>query len=328
KLEKHLAKRCKRKFAMMTSSCTDALYFSLKAAGVGKGDEIPVTSFSFISSASCILRTGAIPVFTDIDPVSYMMDLSSLEKYISPQTKAIVAVHLNGQTLPFDKLREFAAKHKLSIIEDAAQALGASWNGEPAGSAGKISCLSFDPTKIVGGYGTAGAVLTDNPEYAEKIRMLRYHGRNNNREYETEGYNSHPSCWQAALIDMQLANLDQIISGRNRVAERYTKQLSAIGKIKLPVILPVNRHNFHKYIIRVEKRDDLKKHLTVHGIETMIHYPAPLSSQPVFKDFTSRFPLVNAEKAAKEVLSLPVYPELTDGEIDYICEKINEFYKN
>ncbi len=326
--EKEIANCCDRKYAIAVGSCTDALFFALKANGIKPNDEVLVTSFSYIASASPILRAGAIPVFVDIDPNTLMMDMKDLENKITTRSKAIIAVHLFGEMLNVDALQEIAAKKKLIIIEDAAQALGCEWNSKKAGSIGTCSCISFDPTKIVGAFGSGGILLCDDYSISQSIRKLRFHGKNTETgQFENLGYNSRMGTVQAALINFQLQMLKEIIAKRNEIASLYEQKLSKIKCLKLPRPHTGNLHTYHKYVIQTDQRNSLKAYLDSKGITTLIHYPFLLPNLPLFERPTQKKEnFQSANKAREEVLSLPIYPELCKEEIETICNTINSFF--
>lgn len=328
--ENKIGSYCNRRFAVAVGSCTDALYFALLATGIKPGDEVLVTSFSFIASVSPILRAGAIPVFTDIDPSTYMMDPADLERKISPRTKAIVAVHLFGQTLPIDRIEEISSGYQLALIEDAAQSIGAHDNGRMAGSMGHASCMSFDPTKVIGAFGNGGVLLTDDAEIASRVRKYHYHGKNmDTGEFEILGFNSRLASSQAALLTLQLDWLPGWIAERARVAGIYMDDLRSLPDITLPVTRPGSNHVYHKFVIRAGKeRDRLMAHLGKNGIKTMIHYSNALFENPLFRDFPYKAEsLANVHKATQEVLSLPVYPYMTDEEAHFVTTTIQKYYK-
>lgn len=324
-LEKKLSEYCSRKYCYTVSSCTDALIFSLLALDIKPGDEVIVTSFSFISSASAILHAGATPVFVDINPNTCLSSEQDIFNKITEKTKAVILVQLYGQMHSKKLVEDIEKKYGIPVIEDAAQSFGSIYENIKSGSSGTISCLSFDPTKVIGGFGTGGAVLTNNDEIAEKINMLRNHGRNKKRNIILPGYNSQITSYQAALINLQLNKLEEYIDKRKLIAERYDAAFKILPEVKT-LIIPENIvHNYHKYIIITENRDALRQFLKEHGIETMIHYSDILPEQPVFKDYNKNdYPF--AKKISKQILSLPLYPELKNEESDYICSIISSFF--
>lgn len=320
-MEKNLQILCGRKHAIAVNSCTDALYFSLLAASIGPGDEVIVPALSFVASATPVIRTGAKVVFADT-LADGNINLKEAEKKVGKNTKAIIPVHLYGKMISPADLKKFAKKNNLFIIEDSAQALGSSYGNIPAGNTGFCSCFSFDPSKIVGAFGTGGAVLCDDDKTAAKIKAWRGQGKDKGL-FIWPGYNSRLSTLQAALINLQLKNLDKIIKQRNKIAEIYYKALS-----ELPLTLPdVNTKeltcNFHKYPVRTKQRNALKNFLNGQGIETAVHYPYLLPGQPVFGRDKGKYPV--AESVSMTTLSLPIYPELSKEETDYICKQIKDF---
>lgn len=324
-LEEWLKKISGRKHVITVNSCTDALYFSLRAAGIGKGDEVIVPALSFIATASPVIRTGATPVFADVMPDGNL-DLEDARKRITPSTKAFIVVHLYGRMSDPEGLQRFAKKTGLVMIEDAAQALGSYYNRIKAGRIGLYGCISFDPSKIIGAFGTGGAVLTNDEESAKKIRIWRAQGKNPDNGLFTEtGYNSRLSTLQAALLVMQMKKIKHIVAERNRVAFEYHRQLYKLPLEIMPAPGGKSCWNYHKYPVATPLRDELKAFLAEKGIETQIHYPYLLSDQPLFGSHTEDFPV--ARHISQQTLSLPIYPELTAEEINYVCLAIHEFFK-
>jgi UDP-2-acetamido-2-deoxy-ribo-hexuluronate aminotransferase len=327
-LEEQIAKICERKYAITTSSCTDALFLSLLAAGVGKGNEVILTSFSYIASLSPVLMCGATPVFIDTNEDTFSMDISKIEKYITSKTKAIIFVQLFGVSQDISQLTELARRRGIILIEDAAQALGAISNKVPGGKQGDFSCISFDPTKIVSAFGTGGVILTDKYEYYKKLSKLVHHGRNEHDEYEDLGYNSKIAALNAALISMQLDELELTIQQTNLVALRYYENLQNTHNIKMHMPAKTQLSSFHKFVIVCDKRDQLRQYLKTNGVETRIHYDILLHEQPLLSKFKfTKHNTKNSELLKTKVLSLPIYPGLSFSEIDYICSTINNFYK-
>lgn len=324
--EQEISKLCNRKYAVAVANCTDALYFSLLSAGIKKGDEVLVTGFSFIASVTPILRVGAIPVFVDINSESFMMNLDDLKKKITPSTKGIVAVHLFGQMLPMNELNEIAQANKLILVEDAAQALGSQQEGQPAGSMGLASCFSFDPTKIVGAFGTGGVILTDDEEVFNSAKRLRYHGKNmKTGEFEVLGYNSRLPTLQAALINLQLRWLPKWISERNNIAQAYNTELSSIDHISIPRTVNKNDHTYHKYVIKIKNRAAVVSGLQENGIQTQVHYERAVFEHPLFNEFTCKTAnLAMVHELKNQVLSLPIYPGLESKEVQQICTVLKE----
>ncbi len=327
-LESTVAEICGRGHAVAVGSCTDALAFALMAHGIGAGDEVLVTSYSFVASVSPILRVGAVPRFVDIEPDHYMMDLDSLAGGLTERTRALLAVDLFGQSMPVEEVERFARTHGLILIEDAAQALGSYDGARQGGSIGHTSCLSFDPTKVVGSFSSAGALLTDDPEIAEQVRMLRYHGRGPvSREYELLGYNSQLASDMAGILCYKLTLMNEWERARVRIAETYAAELSDLEQVKLPFARPGSHHIFHKFVMRAERRDELKRYLQDRGIDTMIHYPMPLCDLANLRTSVPHQPSVPVARAtSKEVLSLPIFPELTEDEVQYVAAAVRAFY--
>lgn len=327
-LEKSLENLCDRKFAITTASCTDAIFFALKAAGIKQGDEVILPSFSYIASLSPILMYGAIPVFADINPSTLVLEIEHIENIITKKTKAIIFVQLFGNTSNLDKLQKICHDSKIVLIEDAAQALGSSCGKLKGASQGDFSCISFDPTKIVSAYGTGGAVMTNNEKYNNKLQMLIHHGRNNKDEFEILGYNSKIPEVNAALINLQLSFLDKTIEETNNIAEHYISNLKNIAEIKFVKTNADNISTFHKFVIFAERRDELKIFLRQNGIETRIHYSPLLHEQKLLKDYKYFNHDMSVSKQVKQkVLSLPIYTGLKKEEIDYICACIQNFYR-
>lgn len=306
------------------NSCTDALFFALRAAGIQPGDEILVTDFSFIASASCIGRLGAKPVFVDVDE-TYNMDLEKAALLISAKTRGLVFVHLYGLMSDPKDVEAFTDRHDLILIEDAAQAVGATFQSRAAGSLGKISCISFDPTKPLSAPGSGGIALTDDSEAAAQIRRLRYHGKTGGGEFSEMGYNSQMPSLTAAVLNVKL-KLNAVWMGRRRsIAEYYMETLSDLD-IGLPVETKGAVHIYHKFVIRTPDRDSLKAFLSQKGIQTMIHYQLPLHRQPCFSSSPYRdadYP--NTMSFSKTVLSLPIHPFLTDAEVEVIAHTVRKW---
>jgi dTDP-4-amino-4,6-dideoxygalactose transaminase len=320
KFEQACAQWTGRKYAVAVGSCTDALIFSLQALGIGAGDEVLVTAFSFVASASAILHVGARPVFVDICADHLMMDEKELTRLRTSRCKAVLAVHLTGQLLPratMDILRSL----DLPVIEDFAQAFGARNEELRGGQLGLISCTSFDPTKILGGFSSGGMAFTDDEDLAEKLRLRRYHGRVEN-SFATLGGNSQMSELTCAYLRYRLERLNEIIARRQQIAARYKRALENIPELELPCALPGNLHTWQKFLLRSNRRSPLYHFLREQGIETKIQYSKPLHQEPVFA-CTQSLPV--AENVAQECLALPIYPELTDREVDSVCACIQEF---
>ena len=281
-----------------------------------------VTDFSFVASASCIKRLGANPIFIDIDD-SYKMDLEKAALAITDRTKALIYVHPYGEMGDPDEIEAFARQKNLILIEDAAQAFGASAKGIKAGSLGLISCLSFDPTKVVGAPGSAGIILTDNEKIYQKALKLRYHGKNNKGQYEFVGHNSQMPSITAALLSLKVDLIEQWIRKRHRIAEYYVDNIH--NDLILPNLDQTKVHTFHKFVIRSSQRDRLKTFLADLGVQTLIHYRSPLHSELCFQPNDFLFPDPLVESICSQVLSLPIHPMLTDAEVEHVVQSVNHF---
>ncbi len=331
--EAALAERCERRHAVAVGSGTDGLFFALVAAGVGPGHEVVMPAISFIASASCVLRAGAVPVFADVDE-HLMLDAGAARAALSPRTRAILAVDLFGQVVDAAALHALADERGLALVEDAAQALGASTHApdgatktlgaRPAGSIGLLSCCSFDPTKTVAAPGSGGAVLTDDDELAAHLRRLRWHGRDEHGRHVHLGYNSQlPTASAAILLDKLTRDDAAWTKRRQAIAARYDAALD--GSPHRPVgVAPGCTHVFHKYAVRSPARDTLRDHLHSHGVTTLVHYAAPLARQPMFDGSCRETPCPNAERACAELLSLPIHAQLTDAEVDRVCAALRD----
>jgi len=331
-LEKEIAKFLGVKYTIGVNSGTDALSLSLKALGIGLGDEVITTPFTFIATAEAIVNLGAKPVFVDINPRTFNINPDKIEEKITQRTKAIIPVHLFGQVADMDKIMKTSRRHGLYVIEDAAQAIGAEYKGRKAGTIGNCGCFSFFPSKNLGTYGDGGAVITDNKRLADKIKLLRNHGSSAKEKYRNLilGTNSRLDTIQAAILRVKLNYLEKWNKKRAENAAYYTRLFREVKDMVTPHIEQNTIHIFHQYTIRVNKkiRKKLIDYLNREGIPTQIYYPLPLHLQPVFKYLGYKkgdFP--EAEKAAKEVLSLPIYPELSQKDQNFIIKKIKEFYE-
>ena len=306
---------------------TDSLYIIMKALGIGHGDEVITVANSWISSSETIGQTGAKPIFVDIDPTYLSMDVTQLEQKITPQTKAVIAVHLHGQMADIEAIKNICDKHKLFLIEDCAQSHLSESNGKIAGTIGTAGSFSFYPGKNLGAYGDAGCIVTNDAALAMKCRMFANHGALKKHEHEIEGINSRLDGIQAAVLNVKIPHLKSWTAARQSNAALYRAALSEISQIKYIAEKPNTKHSYHLFIILSEERDALKAHLEAAGIETAIHYPTPL---PLLKAYAAEgytaadFP--NAAQASSQMLSLPMYPELTSEQINYIAQSIKAFY--
>ena len=331
--EKAISKFTESKYSVGVNSGTDAIFLSLKALEISKGDEVITTPFTFFATAETIANTGAKPVFVDINPNTYNIDASKIEKAITKKTKAIMPVHLYGQMANMKKITQIANSKGLYIIEDAAQALGAKMrmaNGkwQMAGSVGITGCFSFFPTKNLGAFGDAGMITTNDEKLAEKIKMLRSPGSRKKYNHEIIGVNSRLDELQAAILNVKFPYLRKWNDLRRKIAHAYTKNLSSVKQIKTPFVADNNYHTFHQYTIRTKHRDELKEYLEKNGIPVAIHYSLPLHLQPAFKYLGyKKGDFLEAEKAADEVLSLPIYPEMDKKNQMEVVDKIKNFFK-
>lgn len=327
-LEQEVAAYCGCAYGVGVASGTDALRLSLAALGVGPGDEVITTPFTFVATANTISHSGARPVFVDIDPATFNIDPDAAAAAVTPRTKAIVPVHLYGQPADMDAILAVARRHSLHVIEDAAQAIGAEDRGRRAGSIGVCGCLSFYPTKNLGAYGDAGMVVTNDRDLADKLDVLRRQGGKTKYFHEVLGFNSRLDTMQAAILRVKLRYLDRWQEARREVACRYDRLLAAAGApVTLPHVRPGVRHVYHQYTIRAPQRDALAEFLKQRGIGSMIYYPLPLHRQGLYRDLgMGEGSLPNAEAAGREVLSLPMYPELTAAQQEQIVAAIAAFY--
>jgi dTDP-4-amino-4,6-dideoxygalactose transaminase len=320
--EREFAQYCGASACAALNSGTSALHLALLAADVGPGDEVITVPFTFVASVAAILYTGARPVLIDIDRRSFTMDPSAIESAITPRTKAIMPVHLYGQVADLDPILEIARRHGLAVIEDAAQAHGSLYKGRRAGSIGDISCFSFYPTKNLGAYGEGGAITTNNPEYAKKIRMLRDWGQEGKYRHVLRGYNYRMEGLQGAILRVKLRYLEKWTEARRAIAAEYHRLLAGSG-VMLPVEMPWARHVYHVYTVRSEDRDALQASLRADGIQTAVHYAIPAHLQPAYADLGyGAGSLPESEAAARQVLSLPIYPELTETAIAKVAAAV------
>jgi dTDP-4-amino-4,6-dideoxygalactose transaminase len=310
------------------NSGTDALYLALKAAGVKAGDEVITTPFTFIATAEVICWLNARPVLVDICPDTLNIDPGKLEQAVTAKTKAVIPVHLYGQAAEMDQIMPLAERHSLKVIEDCAQSLGARYRGRQTGSFGHLAGFSFYPSKNLGAYGDGGLVLTGQEDLADQVRMLRQHGQDKKYHHTTIGMNSRLDALQAAVLSVKLKHLDKWNKLRREKAAYYDQMLNGVGDVATPQVRSQNEHIYHQYTIRTSSRDQLVEHLKKSGIPTAIHYPIPLHLQPAFS-FLGLKPgsLPVAEKAAAEVVSLPIYPEIPREQQDAVGNAIMNFYK-
>jgi len=320
--EQEFAAYCGTAECIALNSGTSALHLALLAAGVGPGDEVITVPFTFVASVAAVIYAGARPVLVDIDPLSFTIDPAAIEAAITPRTKAILPVHLYGQPSDMDPIMEIAKRHGLVVIEDAAQAHGAKYKGRPVGSIGDMACFSFYPGKNLGAYGEGGAVTTSNPEYARTIRMLRDWGQDRKYHHVLRGYNYRMEGFQGAILRVKLRHLERWTEARRTIVGKYN-QLLADSSVERPKEMPWARHVYHVYTLRTDDRDGLQAALNAEGIQTGIHYPVPVHLQPAYADLgyaKGAFP--HSERAAAEVLSLPLYPEMTDAQSEAVSRVV------
>jgi dTDP-4-amino-4,6-dideoxygalactose transaminase len=326
--EEEIAKLCGVAHGVGLASGTDALILALRACGVRAGDEVLLPPFTFVATGSAVSALGAKPVFAEIRPDTYNIDPSELERRVTPRTRAIVVVHLYGLPADMDAILAFARSRKLPVIEDNAQAIGASYKGLRTGSLGDAACFSFYPTKNLGACGDAGMLVTNSPELAARVRTLRNHGQSEKYRSSEPGWNSRLDEIQAAILRVKLRHLSDWQRARQSHAAEYNRLLSQIPGVMPPLAPEGFEHVYHQYTIRVEQRDALQKFLGERKIGSTVYYPYPLHLQPLYASLghkPSDFP--HAERAAQEVLSLPMYPELRNEQIARVVEAIADFLK-
>ena len=320
--ENEFARYCGSSEAIGVNSGTSALHLALLACGIGPGDEVITSPFTFVASAATIVYTGARPVFVDIDPASFNIDVTRIAAAITPRTKAIMPVHLFGQPADMDPIMDIAHRRGLAVVEDAAQAHGAEYKGHRAGGIGHLGCFSFYPGKNLGACGEGGAVVTNNPAYARQVRMLRDWGAEQKYVHELKGYNYRMEGMQGAILRVKLRHLEQWTEARRAHAARYRELLEGCG-VQLPQVMPYARHVYTVYTIRAAGRDALRADLEQRQIHTAIHYPIPVHMQPAYADLgyaRGAFPV--AEQAAAEVLALPIYPEMTGAQLEEVAAAV------
>ena len=327
--EKQFAELYGVKNVVSCANGTDSLYILMKMLGIGTGDEVITVANSWISSSETITQAGAKPVFVDIDPIYYSMDESKLEKAISSRTKAVIAVHLQGQICAIDVIQRICDEKGIHLIEDCAQSHFSEFKGIRAGMRGIAASFSFYPGKNLGAYGDAGCITTNNDELAQKCRMYANHGALIKHQHQIEGINSRLDGMQAAILSAKLPHVLRWTEARIKNAALYDKHLTGIEQIVIPSVRPQSKHTFHLYVIRAQKRTELAEHLKQLGIDTFIHYPTPLPALPCYSYLgyqASDFPLATAYQP--EILSLPLYPEMTEEMIVHVSNAIRSFYTN
>ena len=329
--ETEIAETVGVKAAVGCASGSDALLLALMALGVEAGDEVIVPAFTFVATAGSVARLGAKPVFVDILPDTYNLDSSLIERLITNRTRAIIPVHLFGLPADLDAIQDIARRRHLSVVEDAAQAIGARYREKQVGSTSEFGCFSFFPSKNLGGAGDGGLITTNSPETAERLRVLRAHGARRKYSYDVLGINSRLDAIQAAILRVKLRHLHDWTEGRRRNADRYQNLFASHGLdrlVKLPTTLSDCFHVYNQFTIRVPERDRLQNHLKTRGIPSEVYYPSPLHLQPAFQYLGYRpgtCPV--AEAACREVVSLPIYPELTEQQQARVVGEIADFYE-
>jgi UDP-N-acetyl-3-dehydro-alpha-D-glucosamine 3-aminotranferase len=324
-LEGEIAYFLKCSSAVGVASGTDALILALRAAGVGAGNEVIVPAFSFVATADAVSILGAKPVFADIDPVTFNIDMGHAATLVTERTVAIIPVHLYGQPADMDAVRDLAEKKRLTVIEDCAQAMGANWKGSPVASIGDYGCISFFPTKNLGGYGDGGMITTRDRESADRLRRLRTHGSRKKYHFEEQGMNSRLDELQAAILRVKLPKLTGWNQARRNIAALYRQALEHVEELVLPLEASGATHVYHQFTVRVPARDHVQMALLEAGIQSVVYYPVPLHLQDMYRELGhQKGDLPAAERAAAEVLSLPMFPEMTETDVAYVAECLKE----
>lgn len=325
--EDEMAASLRTMHAVACASGTSALELALAALGVGAGDEVITTPYTFVATAGAVAQVHAKPVFVDIDPETFNLNPDGIEPALTERTRAIIPVHLFGQAADLGPILEIAEKHHLAVIEDAAQAIGALYRDAPLGSLGTMGCFSFFPSKNLGGAGDGGMVTTNDEGLAERLRLMHVHGSRRKYHYEILGRNSRLDALQAAVLRAKLPHLARWTSGRRRVAARYRelfREYRLEGQVKLPAELKDRTHVYNQFVIRCPQRDELRNYLSARGLPTEIYYPVPLHLQPAFA-YLDNPKLPHAEAASRETLALPIYPELADTHVRATVSAIADF---
>jgi len=326
--ESEIAAYCGAQFGIGVNSGSDALTLALRALEIAPGDEVITTPFTYIAPAESIHQMGARILFADIDPKTFILDARDVARRITPRTKAILPVHLFGQAAPMDALRALAEPRGLPIVEDCAQAIGAQYRGKPVGGLGRAGCFSFYPTKNLGADGDGGMIVTNDEALAKKLRMLRVHGIERRYFHDLHGFNSRLDELQAAILRVKLPRLNDWNARRADIAAQYSMGLAGLP-VEPPAIVPGNNHIFHVYALLTDRRDPLQQFLADRGVPTIIYYPRPLHLQKLYTDYGWRegdFPV--AEAVSKRILPLPMYPELTDEQVEYVVGVVKEFFRS
>jgi len=322
--EQELAAYCGVKHVISCASGTDALHLAARACGIGPGDEIITVPNTYISTVFAASYVGAMPVLIDVDPATYVMDVNLLEAAITPRTRAIIPVHLFGHPAPMDAIMSIAERYGLFVIEDVAQAVGSEWKGKRSGSYGHIGCYSFYPSKNLGAYGDGGAVTTNDDELARKLRLLRNYGQETKYYHQIIGYNSRLDTLQAAILRVKLPKLPNWTNQRRSAAKRYSELLRNL-RCKLPIEAAGAKHVYHCYVIEVQNRDVVLSYLRSHGVMAQVHYPMPVHLQECYRKLgwsKRHFPVT--ERAANHMISLPIYPEITPEQQEYVASILED----
>lgn len=325
--EEEIAAYTGTRFGIGVNSGSDALTLALRALDIGPGDEVITTPFTYIAPAESIHQMGARIVFADINPKTFLIDPAEVARRITPRTKAIIPVHLFGQAAAMDELKTLAERRSIQLVEDCAQAIGATYCGQPVGGLGRLGCFSFYPTKNLGADGDGGMVVTNDEALAKRLKMLRVHGTERRYFHDLHGYNSRLDELQAAILRVKLPYLKAWNARRAELAARYSAGFVGLP-LELPVTVPGNSHIFHVYAVLTDRRDELQQFLAERGVPTIIYYPHPLHLQAVYTDLGFRqgdFPI--AEAVSRRVLPLPLYPELTEEQVDYVVAQVRSFFE-
>ena len=323
KFEREFSRYIGTKYGIGVNSGSDALFLALKALGINKGDEVITVSHTFISTVDAIVRNGIKPVFVDIEPETYCIDVTKIEEKITKNTKVILPVHLYGHPVDMEPIMDIAKKYNLFIIEDACQAHGAEYKGKRVGGIGDIGCFSFYPTKNIGAYGDAGMIVTNNEELANKLKMMRNYGSSKKYYHEFVGVNSRLDEIQAAVLRVKLKYLDEWNERRRKITKVYNKLLKD-SEVVIPIEKEYAKHSYYLYVVRTKDRNKLQQYLSANGIQTMIHYPIPIHKQKAYLNLGFNIRLPVTEKACNEILSLPMYPWLSEDEVSSIAEVVKK----
>jgi len=327
RFEQNFAAYCGARFGIGVNSGTDALFLGLKALGIGGGDEVITVANTAVPTVAAIRAAGAIPVFVDVEPDTFLMDTSNVAAALTSKTKCILPVHLFGQAADMVQLQQIAERAGVSLLEDCAQAAGASLQEKRVGSFGRAAAFSFYPTKVLGGYGDGGMIVTNSADLNLRLRRLRFYGMDEPNYAEVEGYNSRLDELHAAILDHKLRAIDDRVNKRRAIAERYSEGLRGVGDVRIPVTRPDRTHQFYVYTIRTRQRDALYAHLSARGIEVRIHYPTPVHLMPGYS-FLGYRPgsLPITEKLAQEILALPLYPMMPVEHADAVVSEIRRYF--